>query len=39
MTKYEFLRSLQDSLSNLPREDVEEQLHFFDEMIHKEDLQ
>ncbi len=28
MTKYDFLLSLQDSLSSLPQEDAEEQLHF-----------
>ena len=33
MTKYDFLLSLQDRLSGLPQKDVEEQLHFFSEMI------
>lgn len=33
MTKYEFLSSLQNRLSGLPQEDVEERLHFYGEMI------
>ena len=33
MTKHDFLLSLQDSLSGLPREEAEEQIHFFSEMI------
>ena len=33
MTKQEFLDSLRNSLSGLPREDAEERLSFYDEMI------
>ncbi len=33
MTKHDFLLSLQDNLRDLPREEMEEQIHFFSEMI------
>lgn len=33
MTKQEFMTALQNKLSGLPRAEVEERLHFYDEMI------